>query len=160
MNNLEKIVLVAVILILTVGGGFIIFAQDSKREPIKETSSMSHDMSANSGEGNQIEPSDFTGESKVMIDIDDSGYEMPSIKIKQNTTVVWTNVDKTEHTIMSGRMDDTQAHSNSSDAADLTSPVLKMNDSYSYIFKNDGIFSYHCSMHPSKTGEIIVTLLE
>lgn len=156
MNNVEKIVLVAVILVLVVGGGFIIFAQDNNREPVEETSSMSHDMSSSSEEVNEKDLVDLTNDSEVKIDIDSTGYKVANIKIKLGSTVVWTNQDTVEHTIMTGRMDDTQSHSTSTDQNNLMSPILKNGESYSYTFNEARSYSYHCSKHSSDTGSIVV----
>ena len=159
MNNIEKIVLVAVILILVVGGGFIVFVQDSKRETIKDEPSTAHDMkNMNSSPEEDISmySVDFTNDNVVKIDIDNSEYKISNIKIKQDTTVVWTNQDTVEHTIMTGRMNDTQSHSISKSGNDLMSPVLGRGESYSYIFNKAGNYTYHCSKHPSDTGNVTV----
>jgi plastocyanin len=156
MNNVEKIVLVAVILVLVVGGGFIIFAQDNNREPVEKTSSMSHDMSSSSEEVNEKDLVDLTNDSEVKIDIDSTGYKVANIKIKLGSTVVWTNQDTVEHTIMTGNMDDSQSHSTSDDKRELMSPVLKNGESYSYTFNEVGNYSYHCSKHPSEKANVTV----
>ena len=156
MNNVEKIVLVAVILVLVVGGGFIIFAQDNNREPVEKTSSMSHDMSSSSEEVNEKDLVDLTNDSEVKIDIDSTGYKVANIKIKLGSTVVWTNQDTVEHTIMTGNMDDSQSHSTSDDKSELMSPVLKNGESYSYTFNEVGNYSYHCSKHPSDKANVTV----
>ncbi len=156
MNNVEKVVLVIAVTILVAGGGLIIFTQDNTRETAKESSSMSHDMSSSSEEVNEKDPVDLTNDSKVKIDIDSSGYKVANIKIKLGSTVVWTNQDTTDHTIMTGNMDDSQSHSTSDDKSELMSPVLKNGESYSYTFNEVGNYSYHCSRHPFDKGNVAV----
>lgn len=157
MNNVEKIVLVIAIIILVAGGGLIIFTQDNTRETAKESSSMSHNMSSSSEEANEKDSVDLTNDSEVRIDIDSSGYKLANIKIQLGSTVVWTNQDTVDHSVMTGSMDDSQSHSTSSDKDELMSPVLKKDGSYTYTFKDVGNYSYHCSKHPSYKGYILVT---
>ena len=156
MNNLEKIVLVVAILVLIVGGGFIIFAQDNNRQHVDEMSSMSHDMSRSSEEANEKDSVDLTNDSEVKISIDSSGYKLSNIKIQLGSTVVWTNQDTVDHTIMTGNMDGSQSHSTSDNKSELMSPVLKNGESYSYTFNEVGNYSYHCSRHPSDKGNVAV----
>ena len=117
---------------------------------------MSHDMSSSLEEADEKDLVDLTKDSEVRIGVDSSGYKLANIKIKLGSTVVWTNQDTVDHTIMTGSMDDSQSHSTSDNKSELMSPVLKNGESYSYIFNEVGNYSYHCSKHPSDKANVTV----
>jgi plastocyanin len=64
------------------------------------------------------------------------------ITVPKGTTVTWTNMDSTGHTVTSNTVD---------------SGPLGTGDTFSFTFNTPGTFSYHCSIHESMTGMIIVT---
>lgn len=64
--------------------------------------------------------------------------------ITVGSTVTWTNNDVTAHTITSN------------DSAFTSSTVLSPGRSYSYTFTSAGTYNYHCSIHTSMTGTVIV----
>jgi plastocyanin len=74
-------------------------------------------------------------------------FDPSSLTVKSGTAVKWTNQDGTSHTIVS----------------DTGSPVAFSSDSlasgasYSFTFTQPGTYTYHCSIHPSMKGKIIVT---
>jgi plastocyanin len=74
-------------------------------------------------------------------------FDPSSLTVKSGTVVKWTNQDGTTHTIVS----------------DTGSPVAFSSDSissgasYSFTFTQPGTYTYHCSIHPSMKGTIIVT---
>ena len=74
-------------------------------------------------------------------------FDPSSLTVKSGTGVKWTNQDGTSHTIVS----------------DTGSPVAFSSDSlasgasYSFTFTQPGTYTYHCSVHPTMKGTIIVT---
>ena len=68
-------------------------------------------------------------------------FSPANLTINQGDTVVWVNKDSTAHTI-SG---DGFASSNLSNGQD-----------YNFKFTKVGAFNYHCSIHPSMKGTVIV----
>jgi plastocyanin len=61
-------------------------------------------------------------------------------------TVTWTNNDSTTHTVV----DDL------SNIGGPNSGDIKPGDKYSFTFNKTGSFQYHCSIHPSMRGTIVV----
>jgi plastocyanin len=59
------------------------------------------------------------------------------------TTVTWTNLDSTVHTVTSG-------------TGAFDSGALGQNATFSYTFNSRGTFNYHCTLHPFMTGKVIV----
>jgi plastocyanin len=74
-------------------------------------------------------------------------FDPSSLTVKSGTVVKWTNQDGAPHTIVS----------------DTNSPMAFSSDSlangasYSFTFTQPGTYTYHCSIHPSMKGTIIVT---
>jgi predicted lipoprotein with Yx(FWY)xxD motif/plastocyanin len=79
----------------------------------------------------------------VAINIKGFAFTPSSVTVKVGTTVTWTNQDGTDHTVSS----DTSVFSWRLDANGGT---------FSYTFNQVGTFPYHCAIHPSMTGKIIV----
>jgi amicyanin len=63
------------------------------------------------------------------------------LNINQGDTVVWTNQDSVPHQVWDN---------------DFKGPVISNGQSYSFVFKDAGTFDYHCNIHPSMKGTIIV----
>jgi plastocyanin len=64
--------------------------------------------------------------------------------ITVGSTITWTNNDSTVHTITSN------------DSSFTSSAVISPGQSYSYTFTNAGTYNYHCSLHTSMTGTVVV----
>ncbi|HEY3523978.1 MAG TPA: cupredoxin family copper-binding protein [Candidatus Limnocylindrales bacterium] len=67
-----------------------------------------------------------------------------SITVAKGSTVTWTNQDDVGHTVTFDKGDD-------------TSGTLNQGATYKEKFKTAGTFTYHCRIHPSMTGTVIVT---
>jgi len=67
-----------------------------------------------------------------------------TLTVTTGTTVKWTNKDGMTHTV-------------TSDNALFDSGNIATNGVYSYPFANAGTFTYHCSIHPTMKGTIVVT---
>jgi plastocyanin len=79
------------------------------------------------------------------IQISGFAFNPTTITVKIGTEVKWTNMDNVSHTVTS----DT--------GTELDSPALSNGASYSHIFNTEGTYTYHCAIHPSMTGTVIVT---
>lgn len=66
-----------------------------------------------------------------------------SLTVVAGTTVTWTNNDAVNHTA-------------TSDAGVWDSGVILPGKSYSYTFKTTGMFPYHCKIHKSMKGTVLV----
>ncbi|MCX6684327.1 MAG: cupredoxin family copper-binding protein [Methanoregula sp.] len=80
------------------------------------------------------------------ITIKNFAFDPSSLTVKTGTVVTWVNQDGVSHTITS----------------DTGSPVAFSSDSlsngasYTFTFTLPGTYTYHCSIHPSMKGTIIV----
>ena len=67
-----------------------------------------------------------------------------TLTVVSGTTILWTNKDVVSHTV-------------TSDAGLFDSGPLKSGDTFSYTFSAAGTFTYHCSIHSTMVGSVIVT---
>jgi plastocyanin len=79
------------------------------------------------------------------IEIKDKKYAPAKLTIKAGQTVLWTNRDDSDHTIIA----DDGSFGTREDA-------LSPGESYKFTFKKKGKFKFHCKYHPREKGEIIV----
>jgi plastocyanin len=89
-----------------------------------------------------VQPTSASGEAKIVIA--NFAFDPVTVTVPVGTTVTWTNEDSATHTI-------------TSDSGDWDSGRLKNGQLFSHTFTEAGTFSYHCSIHSSMKGTIIVT---
>ena len=77
-------------------------------------------------------------------------YDPPKLTIKPGETVVWTNLDDNDHTVIA---DDKDANGNPVFASDN----LGNGDKFQFTFAKRGKFPYHCKYHPRMKGIVIVS---
>lgn len=78
------------------------------------------------------------------VKIADFAFAPPSLTIGKGTTVVWTNGDTFDHSVVA------KDHS-------FRSGSIAHGATFRYTFATDGTFSYNCGIHPSMSGTITVT---
>lgn len=83
----------------------------------------------------------------VSVNIQDFTFKPANVTVDLGDTVNWTNKDPAPHTTVA-------------DNGAWTSPLLNKNAVFAQTFKVAGTFTYHCSIHPSMTGKIIVRTAE
>jgi len=86
----------------------------------------------------------------VAVSIENFAFNPQTITIKAGTTVVWTNNDAALHLVASN------PHPTHTDLPGLQSESLSTGQSYSFTFTQKGTWGYHCHLHPSMKGTIIV----
>jgi plastocyanin len=80
------------------------------------------------------------------ITIKNFAFAPPVLTVKAGTVVTWLNQDGAPHAIAS----------DTSSAIAFSSDPLATGASYTFTFAKPGTYPYHCSIHPSMTGTIIV----
>jgi plastocyanin len=75
--------------------------------------------------------------------IDNFAFAPKELKVKAGSTVDWTNKDDTPHTV-------------TSDDGAFSSPLMDTDQSFHYMFQKPGKFPYHCKLHPTMTGVVLV----
>ncbi len=76
--------------------------------------------------------------------IDNLSFVSSSITVSVGDKVVWRNDDNVSHTVTS----DT--------GNELNSALLSSGNTYEHTFNTAGTYPYHCTVHPSMTGTVIV----
>lgn len=69
-----------------------------------------------------------------------------TLTIRVGENVTWTNTNSVQHNVVSD-----------SSADPFTSGILNNGQTYTHQFNQVGTFPYHCSIHPTMTGTIVVT---
>ncbi len=72
-------------------------------------------------------------------------YEPASVSIKVGQAVSWTNYDPAPH--------DAVAFPGS---GTWKTPLLKINESATQVFREPGVYPYYCSVHPAMRGTVEV----
>jgi len=88
-------------------------------------------------------PAQTQNETYMEVSISDFTYTPAEMTIGTGSKVRWTNKDTTAHSIVS---DDNL----------FESTTLGENESFTYAFDKEGVYKYHCSIHPYMTGTITV----
>ena len=81
--------------------------------------------------------------SNASVNVIDFSFQPGSITVAAGTTVVWTNDDSAPHTI-------------TADHGSFNSTTMNSGSKFEHAFPQTGTYSYHCAIHPSMTGKIIV----
>ncbi len=79
----------------------------------------------------------------VQVTLSGFAFSPATVTVPVGSTVIWTNKDSTTHTV-------------TSDGGVFASGNLAVGDTFSHTFNQAGTFQYHCQIHPSMTGKIIV----
>jgi len=81
------------------------------------------------------------------VTIKDFDFNPSSLTVASGTTVTWVNQGSAPHTVTSDQSSPIQFGSNN---------PLTNGQTYSFTFATPGTYPYHCSIHPSMVGTIIV----
>jgi len=87
-----------------------------------------------------------TADGTNTIAIRNFAFSPATLTVKAGTTVTWMNDDGTTHTIVS----------DAGTPDSFGSPPLANGASYPFTFAKAGTYTYHCSIHPSMKGTIVV----
>lgn len=94
------------------------------------------------GKSNSNSPSNV--ESGNVVKISGFAFSPSEIKIKSGESVTWINEDNAPHAIVSNS------------GNELASDSFSKGKSYIHTFNSAGTYEYHCSIHPSMKGKVIV----
>jgi plastocyanin len=75
--------------------------------------------------------------------IDNLAFDPFNITVSVNTTVTWTNMDGTDHTV-------------TSDDSSFVGGTLSDGDTFQVTFIEEGQYLYHCELHPDMRGVVTV----
>lgn len=79
------------------------------------------------------------------ITIQNFAFSPATINVKVGDTVTWTNRDSAPHQIASDS------------GSELSSSTLSNGATYSHTFTSAGTYAYHCAIHTSMKGSVVVS---
>ena len=148
-KTIVSIVVVAVVLV----GGYFLFRgsyqpapsapqtsnqQTAPQSPTSESSVQQPINQPSVSQAPVVTPTTYT------VSIQGFAFNQKSINIKKGDTVVWTNKDSAPHTVTGNN-------------GGPSSGTLNNGGTYRFTFNSTGTFDYHCAIHPSMTGSVVVT---
>jgi len=81
---------------------------------------------------------------KKDIEINGFAFSPETVTIPKGATIIWTNLDSAAHTVVSDS------------GTEISSDSIPKGGSYTHTFNTEGTYDYHCGIHPSMKGVIIV----
>lgn len=85
------------------------------------------------------------GAATTDVSIVDFAFQPKTVNVQIGDTVVWTNNGVAPHTVTSD-----------GGSGPLDSTTLGNGNTYQFTFVAEGTYNYHCSIHTSMTGTVIV----
>jgi plastocyanin len=143
MSNKYIIVLVVVLLIIV--GGFYFFSNQNPGSSLPANTQNQNLIDNNvttTPKTPAPKPIPIINTVVHNVSISNFAFVPATITVRKGETIVWTNKDSTPHTVTGG---------------DLLSNPLGQGETYSFAYDKTGTFAYHCSIHPSMKGTVIVT---
>ena len=134
----KGLIAVVIVIILAVGGWLAFGNKNSNNNPTSGTNNNSSQASNSTANSNQA--------SEGKVSIQNMQFTPPQITVAKGGSVTWTNNDSITHTVV----DDLSGVGGPS-SGDITP-----GQSYTFTFNKTGSFQYHCSIHPSMRGTIVV----
>ena len=127
---MNKVLIAIIVVVVLAVGGWAIYDHHKSNSNTNSSSSNSSQSVASSG----------------AINIKNMMFTPSQISIQKGGTVTWTNNDNIVHTVV----DDL------SNVGGPSSGDIQPGGTYSFTFNKTGSFQYHCSIHPSMRGTIVV----
>jgi amicyanin len=78
------------------------------------------------------------------VSIQNFAFSPSTLTVKVGTVVTWTNLDSAPHTVVSDS------------GSELSSDTLSNGQTYSHTFSTPGTYTYHCGVHTSMKGTVVV----
>jgi plastocyanin len=88
-------------------------------------------------------PTTTAGAGGAQVVMKNTAFDPATVTIKAGESVTWTNQDPMNHTVVA-------------DNGEFKSGDLATGATFSFTFDKAGIYAYHCSIHPSMTGTVVV----
>jgi plastocyanin len=79
------------------------------------------------------------------VNIQNFAFNPQVVTIANGAMVTWKNFDSTGHQIITD-----------GDLPALQSGIIDQNEDFNFTFDQTGTWKYHCNIHPSMTGTVIV----
>ena len=138
-QNTRTALIVLVVLIVAAVGYVVVRARSHSKTPSVASTASPTAGSENSDQASSVTPN--------KVDIGDMAFVPASITVKAGTAVSWLNTDSVQHTVTADTPSDNAP----------ASQAFGLGETYVFLFTTPGTYTYHCSIHPSMKGTVIVT---
>ena len=101
----------------------------------KSSYKTSSNNSTNSSTTSKVQPN--------TVSLENLSFQPGTLSVRVGDEVTWTNNDSATHTVVA-------------DDSSFQSDQLDNGSSFKHVFNKAGTYQYHCGIHPSMTGKIIV----
>jgi plastocyanin len=140
----RSVIAVIVIIIILAVAGFIVRGNKSDTSTNNSQTSTNNTQPKSNSTSNSQNSNNQSSANTVSIA--NMAFTPPQITVNKGDSVTWTNNDSMTHTVV----DDL------SNVGGPNSGDIAPGSSYSFTFTKTGSFQYHCSIHPSMRGTIVV----
>lgn len=148
---------ILVIVVLASAGAFILFNNNGKTSSktsngqSRGSASTTNQNPSQSSTTTSTQPANTTqtptaAGTTTVVSISDFAFNPNQITIRKGSKVTWVNKDSMPHTVTSDAGSTT-----------LASGTLQSGDSFSFTFNEAGAYNYHCTIHISMKGSVVVT---
>ena len=136
------IITILIVLAALVVAGFFIFSGSNQQYNTGVSNQGAQNTVTQSPENNQTQsqPQNYS------VEIKNLAFNPSTLTIKAGDTVTWTNEDSSRHSIKSDLYTGNE----------LSSSSLSQSQSYSHMFSTPGTYRYHCGVHLTMKGTIVV----
>jgi plastocyanin len=145
------IIIISLVAVLLIVGGIYLFIQKPYTAPpiTNPSPGTSNNPYAGTNNTSSNQPNNSVGSGLPApqvynVEISNFAFSPSTLTINVGDTVIWTNLDSVSHTITSDI------------GGELSSSTFGNGQTYSHYFTAAGIYDYHCSIHTSMKGEIVV----
>jgi plastocyanin len=132
----KKVAVILAVSVVIMVGGILIYL-----------GSNAHKNNANTG-ATPAQSAAASGTDEVAgkpVTINDMSFAPQTLNVKVGEKITWTNADSVQHTVTVD------------EGTGPSSQPLAKGDSYDYTFLKAGTYTYHCSLHPTMKGTIVVS---
>ena len=136
-----KKLIIAIVVLMVVGIGVYYFVFNNQDNTPVDTSQTDTSPAQTSTETNIPKTQEAPS---IIVDIEKFSFSPETITIKTGTKVTWVNNDSAPHAITSDS------------GGLLNSKTLSKGQSFSFTFTDPDSLKYHCNIHPTMKGNIIV----
>lgn len=147
---MKKTFIIIIILAVVVIGAYYAIVNKSLKGtstntlPETNNSASSSPTPTSASDASESNASETSSVENITVDIRNFSFNPSTLTVKKGTKVTWTNSDNVAHTV-------------TSDSGNLlNSATLSPGQSFSFIFTNPGSINYHCAIHPTMKGKIII----
>lgn len=143
-----KKLIVVLVVVIVVGGAYYLMSNTSSKGTPTYTPLPTEQSSTIPTETPVVSVSitpETSVTSNVTIEIKNFAFNPSLLTVKKGTKVTWVNNDSAPHAV------------NSDSGNLLNSGTIAPGQSFSFTFNGIGTTAYHCSLHPTMKGSIVVT---